>query len=202
MSKAKDVQVVPLGRHSNVASVSSALNRLGFQVTLVASSKEFDTSKALVLPGVGTFGGAMEYLKGTGLDECIRNHRGIEAPLVGICLGFQILCRNGVEGGRGVISGLGLLEGTVEPIKSPTAGTIMNVGWRRLEPLSQLATEGVGYFCHSYAVNGTNKDFHRARLGDVEIVASVKDKGIVGLQFHPELSGEFGIAALESFLKT
>lgn len=200
MSRTRTVQIVPLGNHSNVSSVSSALTRLGFEGSLVSLPSQLDMSLPLILPGVGTFAGAMDYLASTGLDASIRSHCGLRAPLIGICLGFQVLCRDGIEGSKKPTDGLGLLDGSVIPISSPSNENLLNVGWRRLEPISEMAKEGSAYFCHSYMVTGSTKEFHKSKFENVEIVASVKDAGIVGLQFHPELSGEFGLSLLEELL--
>ena len=188
------VQIVPLAGHSNTASVESALTRLGFEVSRVQPGKPISTSVPLIIPGVGTFSNAMNYLRATGLDEVILTHGGKDAPLVGICLGFQILFQTGTEGAVSDTPGLGLIPGIVSPLLVDGARTT-NIGWHEL-PIGAGGANPVVYFCHSFHVRSEIPDGVEIGLGGGQVLAMAKVGGIQGFQFHPELSGPNGLRLL------
>lgn len=196
----KLVQLLPLGRHSNSGSLLAALEKLGLQVRWIRSGETVDDDRPLLIPGVGTFSGAMNFLQSTGLDIEILRHGGKNSPLVGICLGFQILHSKGAEGAEANIDGLGLLPGHVESLGDMQHK--LNVGWRRVysQKNSRKKNEYF-YFCHSYFVRPQDATLQVCNFQDMEITASSEKGNLIGYQFHPELSGLEGLSRLARDLK-
>lgn len=208
------VTIVDYGR-SNLLSVQRALEYCGAAVEYASTPEQVATAGALVLPGVGAFADGMNLLRESGLARAvgIRARQGV--PLLGICLGMQFLFDSSSEGG--LTPGLGLLPGTVEAIPGHTAQgqplRVPHIGWSPLYPAAQRTDfshsmlEAIGpqsqvYFVHGYrALPARQAD----RLADTlygghRICAAVQHANITGVQFHPEKSGEVGLAILRTFL--
>jgi glutamine amidotransferase len=189
----------------NLFSVSKALERLGADFFISSEKKDLLGADALLLPGVGSFRDAMERLQ----VETIKEFAASGKPLLGICLGMQLLFENSDE--NGFTEGLGLLPGGVrrfpgrsqegEPYKVP------HMGWNRLEfvkssPILNNLEEDYVYFVHSYFVNAENSDVLLAKADYHEQVSAVVGRdNIFGMQFHPEKSSKLGMALLHNFLK-
>lgn len=196
MSKG-DVQVLPLGGHSNSYSTYAALKNLGLSVKWIHYGDSIEEDLPLILPGVGTFQGAMEFLKNSGFDRQILFHAGRLAPLIGICLGLQVLCSKGFEGDNGPLDGLNLLRGEVRPL-GEESGPHLNIGWKKVySSVSANREEQTYYFCHEYYVQPHEQTYETSRHKSTEISAALKHGNVVGYQFHPELSGQIGYERLK-----
>jgi glutamine amidotransferase len=190
------VTVVDLGL-GNLGSVLQALKRAGGEPALSAEPAEVEKSARIVLPGVAAFGLGMERVqrfKGA-LQTAAR--RG--TPLLGVCLGMQILFERGEEDGER--PGLGLLPGRIR--KLPQTVQTPHIGWQKLLPLhtSALAPRGWAYFAHSYAAQAEG-DIVQATVehGGARIAAVVGRGSVFGVQYHPEKSAKDGEDVLRRFL--
>lgn len=184
----------------NLFSVQNALNFLGIAGTVTSSAEELEKADKLILPGVGAFPDAMRMLDEAGLTEIIRE-QAKKKPLLGICLGMQLLFEKGYEFRE--TKGLGLIPGTVE-LMTPPGLAVPQMGWNKLImnekcPLLKGLEESYVYFVHSYAAvcAGANVAAYTDYGGNVP--ACVFSGNVYGCQFHPEKSGEVGLKILENF---
>ncbi|OCA88182.1 imidazole glycerol phosphate synthase, glutamine amidotransferase subunit [Bacillus sp. FJAT-27225] len=192
----------------NLFSVSKALERLGAGYFLSGNRAELADADALILPGVGSFRDAMFLLKSEGLADMLHGYAASGKPLLGICLGMQLLFEESEE--NGPTEGLGILPGKVERFSGladdGTPYKVPHIGWNKLKfakesPILAGLNEGHVYFVHSYFVKACNPEFLIAKADYNEEVAAVVGKGnIYGMQFHPEKSGPLGIQLLQNFL--
>ncbi|UHA75217.1 imidazole glycerol phosphate synthase subunit HisH [Paenibacillus sp. 481] len=190
----------------NLHSVSRAVERLGYKPTVTANKDSLLQADGIILPGVGAFGDAMEMLRASGLDHVLRTaaERGI--PLLGICLGMQLLFHESEE--YGIHKGLSLLPGRVVRFAGDSY-KVPHMGWNQvtwLQPSSVLTSslvEGHVYFVHSYYVEVEEATdlIATCPYGGVEVAAIVGRSNVYGMQFHPEKSGELGLQLLRSFLE-
>lgn len=194
----------------NLFSVSKALERLNVPYFISDVQEELLSADGLILPGVGAFKDAMSLLETTHLKETILTFAESGKPLLGICLGMQLLFEESKE--NGMTKGLALLPGEVLRIpkedREGNAYKVPHIGWNllRYQKSSTLLdglTEGYVYFVHSYYVHEGSKDViaASAEYAGVEIPAVVSRGNIYGMQFHPEKSGELGMQLLENFTK-
>jgi imidazole glycerol-phosphate synthase subunit HisH len=211
--KQPDVAVIDYGM-GNLLSVRRGLERCGAEVTVTSDPAEILSTPRVLLPGVGAFAVAMEELCHRDLDEVVREVASQGKPLLGICLGMQMLVDQSEE--FGITAGLGLLSGDVVPIpKESTEGQptkVPHIGWNSLIPpqdrdwhgtvLQKLQPQNAVYFVHSYMVRLTEPgDQIASCLFEGHSVAAVIGKdNIHGCQFHPEKSGEIGLDVLRQFL--
>jgi len=190
----------------NLHSVESSLLRLTQPCQRIQTPKALHNCDALILPGVGSFDPAMENLSATGLIPHIKEWVHNNKPLLGICLGLQLLFESSSEGSQ---EGLGLLQGHVERLPDNQDERIPHMGWSQLNcqrpnpllPARQSAPWM--YFVHSYAAVPTERDVLAAttRFGDQDITAMVWNKRLGACQFHPEKSSEDGSALLKNWLE-
>jgi imidazole glycerol-phosphate synthase subunit HisH len=189
----------------NLFSVSKALERLGADYFISANKKELLQADGLILPGVGSFRDAMERLPVETIKEFVATGK----PLLGICLGMQLLFEQSEE--NGLTKGLGLLPGSVRrfPGRTSEGATykVPHMGWNRLEfvnnsPLLKNVEEDYVYFVHSYYVDANNSDVLLAKADYHEQVSAVVGRdNVMGMQFHPEKSSKLGMALLDNFLQ-
>jgi imidazole glycerol-phosphate synthase subunit HisH len=189
----------------NLFSVSKALERLGADYFISGEKHELLAADALILPGVGSFRDAMELLP----VNTIREFAATGKPLLGICLGMQLLFEDSDE--NGFTKGLGLLPGSVRRLSGKTPDgesyKVPHMGWNRLEfvqssPLLKGLEEDYVYFVHSHFVNAENSDVLLAKADYHEAVSAVVGRdSIFGMQFHPEKSSKLGMALLANFLQ-
>jgi imidazole glycerol-phosphate synthase subunit HisH len=189
----------------NLFSVSKALERLGANYWISADKQELLNADALILPGVGSFRDAMDRLPVDTIKEFAKTGK----PLLGICLGMQLLFETSEE--NGLTKGLGLLPGSVRRFPGKTKDGVLykvpHMGWNRLDfvkpsPLLENLNEDYVYFVHSYYVDASNSEVLIAKAEYHEQVAAVVGKDhIFGMQFHPEKSSKLGMALLSNFLK-
>jgi glutamine amidotransferase len=198
------VTIVDYGS-GNLRSVQKAFERLGAQTQITDSPQVVAEAQRLVLPGVGSFGDAMQQLHARELVQPILSHLRADRPFFGICMGLQLLFETGWEGGHH--SGLGVLKGDVARFELPAGMKIPHMGWNTVEwCLGDPRKPSVGdghyfYFVHSYY----------ARPHDAAIVAATSDYGgsfcsavsrgrLFATQFHPEKSQAVGMRLLQTFL--
>ncbi len=192
----------------NLFSLRSSLAAVGAQAVVTGDSAVIRAADKLILPGVGAFADAAALLRSTGLDKVVCQEAQSGKPLLGICLGMQLLFEKSLEYGRH--PGLGLIPGTVAPIRDviPAGYKVPHIGWnalhfpkdRSVHPLfSQIREGDCVYFVHSYyGANCTSSVIATAEYGP-ELTAAVARDNVMGVQFHPEKSGAVGLNILRAF---
>lgn len=186
---------------ANIASVRFALERLGVDSVLTADPAVISAAERVILPGVGAAPVAMAQLARAGLVECIR---GLTQPVLGICLGMQLLFERSEEGDTPL---LGLVGGTCSAFDPGMGLTVPHMGWNRLLPrgegrhplLSGVEDGAHVYFVHSYAAPVSADTVASCSYG-VDFTALVARGNFMGAQFHPERSGPVGARILGNFL--
>jgi len=199
----------------NLLSVQRALEHCGANVTLTADPERIYAAKRVVLPGVGAFDPAMEALKSLGLVAVIKELDIQGTPLLGICLGMQLLLEESHE--FNVTRGLGIIEGSVIPVPERSVeGTLQkipHIGWNELIPTSEKATwtntllhdnepGNAAYFVHSFMAVPADSIYRIAdcNYGGHKIAAMIVKNNTFGCQFHPEKSGDVGLKILSRFM--
>lgn len=190
----------------NLFSLKSSLQAVGATVCVTGNADEIRKADRIVLPGVGAFGDAAKKLNESGLTDVIREQAQNGKPLLGICLGMQLLLEKSFEYGEH--EGLGLIRGSIRPISEaiPSGYKIPHIGWNALSfpeekhPVFADVREGEHvYFVHSF--HGTDCAEHIAATTEYGgiLTAAVANKNVVGCQFHPEKSGAVGLKILNAF---
>ena len=198
------VGVVDIGL-SNVDSVQRAFEVCGASVGLVTEPRDLTEYDRLVLPGVGAFGDAMRRLRSRGLDEAIREVVADgRTPLLGVCLGMQLLVDKGTEGGES--PGLGVIAGEVTRIVAADRERVPHIGWNEVTPAAGSPLfEGIEpgsdfYFVHSFEVRPTPGCIASTTPYAGGFCSAVSQGVIHGVQFHPEKSQRNGLALMKNFL--
>jgi glutamine amidotransferase len=187
----------------NLHSVSKAVERLGYDCAVTADGAELLQADGAILPGVGAFGDAMEQLAATGLKDAVLRYAAGGKPLLGICLGMQLLFSSSEE--HGLHEGLNLLPGRV--VRFQGSYKVPHMGWNRLSfvqpsPLFDGLEEGHVYFVHSYHAKPERPSDLLAVTDYHQPVTAIVGRGnVYGMQFHPEKSGPVGMRLLGNFLK-
>lgn len=185
---------------SNIGSVQYALQRLGVDAPLTRDRALIEAAERVILPGVGAAGPAMQRLQEADLVDCVR---GLRQPLLGVCVGMQILFEHSEEGD---VACLGLLPGRVRKLQTAPGVRIPHMGWNRLhstrpDPLLDGIAEGAyAYFVHSYAVSDSSAVIADCEHGQ-RFVAVARQGNVAGAQFHPERSAAVGARLLENFVR-
>ena len=186
----------------NLFSVKNALDFLGLENKITKDPDDLRKADRLILPGVGAFADAMRMLNESGLVEVIREEVQ-KKPLLGICLGMQMLFEKGYECGE--TDGLGLIKGCVKLMQPEGNLAIPHIGWNELEKNEEcplLAKCGEGeyvYFVHSYAAECDSKNVAAYCDYGMKVPALVFEGNVYGAQFHPEKSGDTGLNILRCF---
>ena len=190
----------------NLFSLSSSLAMIGADAVVTSDPAVIRAADKILLPGVGAFEDAAKKLRASGLDRVVCEEAGKGKPLLGICLGMQMLFEKSYEFGE--FEGLGLLRGFVRPIADviPAELKIPHIGWNALDmtkadsPLFKYIKNGdCVYFVHSfYAADCDNSVIATSEYG-APLTAAVAKGNIFGCQFHPEKSGNVGLAILKAF---
>ena len=191
----------------NLFSLKSSLTAIGADVTVTADAEVLKSADQILLPGVGAFEDAAAKLRQSGLDKVLKEAAASGKPLLGICLGMQMLFEKSYEYGEH--EGLGLIPGAVRPIRDviPADLKIPHIGWNALHfkqanPLLAQIQEGdCVYFVHSYyAADCDDYVIATAEYGS-ELTAAVAKGNVYGCQFHPEKSGNVGLNILKAFIR-
>ena len=190
----------------NLFSLRSSFAMIGAEAVVTADDKVLRNADKIILPGVGAFGDAAEKLPATGLDKIVCEEAKRGKPIMGICLGMQLLLEKSYEYGEH--RGLGLIKGEIRPIADviPADLKIPHIGWNALHfgerkhPLFRHIKEGdFVYFVHSYyGANCAESVIATAEYG-AELTAAVAHENVCGCQFHPEKSGAVGLNILRAF---
>ncbi|MFC6654017.1 imidazole glycerol phosphate synthase subunit HisH [Paenibacillus rhizoplanae] len=198
------VAIVDYGM-GNLHSVSKAVERLGYTSLVTADAAAILAADSVILPGVGAFGDAMEHLRESGMDDVVRAAAEAGQPVLGICLGMQLLFSSSEE--HGEHKGLELLPGAVVRFAPRDGYKVPHMGWNKLSfrqpesPLLAGLTEGHVYFVHSYHALAADGDLLAVTDYGHPVTAIVGRDNVYGMQFHPEKSGELGIKLLGNFLQ-
>lgn len=193
----------------NLHSVGRALEAAGAAPFLSSDPADIAAASLVVLPGVGSFGDGMRGLTKRGLVEPLRRHAASGRPLMGLCLGMQLLLGRGTEFGDH--EGLGIIPGSVVPLEALKPAKVPHIGWSGLAPagwpwtdtpLSGLSTGVEVYFVHSFVAKPDRPEHVLAECeyGGVRFCAVVSAGRVAGCQFHPEKSGPYGLAILRNFV--
>ena len=189
----------------NLFSLSCSLEAIGAEAVITSDPEVLARAEKIILPGVGAFEDAAKKLRASGLDSVLKRLAGEGKPLLGICLGMQLLFDKSFEYGEH--EGLGLIPGQVKPIRDviPADYKIPHIGWNALKfrqesPIFSRIREGdFVYFVHSfYAADCAESVIATAEYG-AELTAAVAKVNVYGCQFHPEKSGNVGLAILRAF---
>ena len=190
-----------------LGSVITAVKNLGFQAEMCVSPLDLDEMDKIILPGVGSFFDAMKELEQKSWVPAIKEHVSIkERPLLGICLGMQLLASEGNEGGK--VVGLDLIPGEVKHLTDlGCKERVPHIGWNEIKLKKEsVIFNGIFsghdfYFVHSYAFMPSDTQHISATVSySNDVVASVENKNVFGTQFHPEKSSKAGLRILQNFL--
>ena len=191
----------------NLFSLQSSFSAIGAEATITADKEVIENADCILLPGVGAFEDAVKKLRSTGLDQTLKELAAKGKPLMGICLGMQLLFEKSYE--YGCHEGLGLLKGSVRPIRDviPTDYKTPHIGWNGLimkkeSPLMKYTRQGdCVYFVHSYYAADCDATIVATAEYGAELSAAVADGNVLGCQFHPEKSGDVGLKILKAFVE-
>ena len=192
----------------NLFSLKSSFAAIGVEAAVTAEPAEIRAAERIVLPGVGAFGDAADKLRASGLFDVVLDEAGAGKPMLGICLGMQLLFDRSYEYGEH--AGLGLIPGSVKPIQPRLAGRLKvpHMGWNRLDypagkprsPLFRYLGENeYVYFVHSYAAMDCAPNVIATAEYGFDVTAAVQRGNVFGTQFHPEKSGPVGLNILRAF---
>ena len=189
----------------NLRSVENALRHIGAEALISDDPKVLETCGRLILPGVGAFGDCMDNMNKRNLAEPVKAWIAAGKPLLGICVGMQMLFEESEE--KGIHQGLGILKGRI--VRMKTDLPVPEIGWNRLEvsqnhPVFQeLSDEPYVYYVHSYCADGYDPDdlIGYSMYGDVRVAGLLAKGNVLASQFHPEKSGEDGLRTLRWFAK-
>lgn len=194
-----DVVLVDAGG-TNIGSVRYALQRLGVEARLTSDAAAIRAADKVILPGVGAAGPGMARLRELNLVELIRS---LEQPVLGVCLGMQLLCEQSAEGNTAC---LGLIPATVGLIPDAPGLRVPHMGWNQLQPRAEhpllrgIRADDWAYFVHSYAVPVGDYTLAESSHG-VAFSAVVSSRNFHGMQFHPERSAAVGSRLLQNFIE-
>lgn len=188
----------------NLFSLASSLRFLGQECTVTGDRDEIERADRVILPGVGAFGDAMARLRAAGLDGVVKE-QAEKKPLLGICLGMQLLFDRSFEYGEH--EGLGVIPGEVRPLAADISPEmkVPHMGWNRLDilrddPIFRYFPRGASvYYVHSYYAAGCAESTLAASEYGIQVPGMVRRGNIYGAQFHPEKSGEAGLGLLRAF---
>ena len=192
----------------NLFSLRSSFAAIGQEAIVTNDTEEIRRADRLILPGVGAFQDAAEKLRASGMDRAVKEEAARGKPLLGVCLGMQMLFEHSYE--YGVHEGLGLLKGEIRPIaeRIPAGLKIPQMGWNALKivkdsPLLKYTREGeYVYFVHSYSAVNCDESLLAVTEYGADLTACVGKGNVFGCQFHPEKSSDVGLRILKAFCET
>ena len=191
----------------NLFSLRSSLREIGAEAVVTSDEKVIAEADRIILPGVGAFEDAARKLRESGMADVVKREAAAGKPMMGICLGMQLMFDVGYE--YGVHEGLGLIRGSVRPIADviPENYKIPHIGWNLLKfkqesPLFKyIKEEDYVYFVHSYYAAECGESVIAVTEYGAELTAAVANGNVYGCQFHPEKSGEVGMKILKAFME-
>jgi glutamine amidotransferase len=189
----------------NLFSLSCSLKKIGAESVITSDANVIKNAQSIILPGVGAFGDAAQKLQKGGMADLIKDLTQNGKPLLGICLGMQMLFDRSFE--YGTHNGLGLISGEVCPLeKDITKLKIPHMGWNSLDfkkkdskILKYINDGDYVYFVHSYYAKCDERYLSATSHYGIDVAASVENGNVYGTQFHPEKSGEVGLKILQAF---
>ncbi len=199
------IVVVNIGL-SNTSSLCYALKHFNYTYEFIEKEFDVDTYEKVIIPGVGNFKEAMLRLTSRGIDISLKEFAKQEKPMLGICLGMQLLATSGEEGGDSL--GLDLIPGHIKKIEEKENVKLPHMGWNELiirkpcDVVTEVLNGTDFYFIHSYEFKTKNKENVLAEVENSSFMNAVVNKNrIYGFQFHPEKSQKAGMQLLDNFLK-
>ena len=203
----KKIAIVNYGIN-NIKSIFNAVNQIGYNPIVIENSIDIKNFSCLILPGVGAFDKGVNNLKSNGIYDQIIEFKNSKKPLLGICLGMQMLFEKSHEFGMHL--GFGFIDGSVKKImKKNKLQKIPSIGWFSLVNKKEINPFGIKpnekfYFIHSYEAKASRKEnvLYKYDNGYSEITSIVKKDNVTGVQFHPEKSGEVGLKFLKNYFES
>lgn len=188
----------------NTANVLRALDKVGVEAVLSSDPQVIREATGLILPGVGAYPSAMQELHQRGLVDVIKETVATGTPLLGICLGMQVLTEVGLE--HEETEGLGFIPGACRPIPYQDGFPVPHMGWNNLRvkqetPLTPNLEDASVYFVHSYYTDVPEEYIDVTAEYSMEVPAMIHKDNVYGAQFHPEKSGEVGLGILKHFVE-
>ncbi|MBA1339004.1 MAG: glutamine amidotransferase [Pelagibacterales bacterium] len=204
-----DVAIIDL-QTSNMKSVIGACKKVNLKYSITSNPKDLKKARALILPGVGSFKNAMNFLKKKKLIKPIKEFFDSGKPILGICLGMQLFFKESSE--YGLTKGINIIDSSVKKFTSKDNSKIPNIGWSTISNkkkfknkiFNNINTNKSFYFVHSYYVNKFEKKEHNVEIsnnGNIEFCAFVNFKNLYLFQFHPEKSSLEGLKIYKNFKK-
>ncbi len=195
---ASDALILPTGT-ANLASVEAAFQKLGVRTRRASTPLEIEAASRVVLPGVGTFGATMAGLEAKGFTEPMAERVKAGRPTLTMCVGLQVLFEASEESPG--VKGLGMVDGTVG--RFPSDVSVPQFGWNKVEPEDgcRYLKAGYAYFANSFRVQSASGCKTAVAQHGEPFVAAFEHGDVVACQFHPELSGAFGLALIRRWLE-
>ncbi|EAE3663782.1 imidazole glycerol phosphate synthase subunit HisH [Listeria monocytogenes] len=186
----------------NTKSISKALDFIGLQNKISSDATEISQADGVILPGVGAYPEAMKELTRRGLDKTLKEIAATGKPILGVCLGMQLLLESSNE--HSFTSGLGLIPGHVEKLPEEPEFAVPHMGWNQLQikratPLTKQLDGEYVYYVHSYYANCPEEYIIATSGYSIEVTGMINNGNIYGAQFHPEKSGQIGLEILKGF---
>ncbi|EED2629774.1 imidazole glycerol phosphate synthase subunit HisH [Listeria monocytogenes] len=186
----------------NTKSISKALDFIGLQNKISSDATEISQADGVILPGVGAYPEAMKELTRRGLDKTLKEIAATGKPILGVCLGMQLLLESSNE--HSFTSGLCLIPGHVEKLPEEPEFAVPHMGWNQLQikratPLTKQLDGEYVYYVHSYYANCPEEYIIATSGYSIEVPGMINNGNIYGAQFHPEKSGQIGLEILKGF---
>ncbi|EIM8286491.1 imidazole glycerol phosphate synthase subunit HisH [Listeria monocytogenes] len=186
----------------NTKSISKALDFIGLQNKISSDATEISQADGVILPGVGAYPEAMKELTRRGLDKTLKEIAATGKPILGVCLGMQLLLESSNE--HSFTHGLSLIPGHVEKLPEEPEFTVPHMGWNQLQikratPLTKQLDGEYVYYVHSYYANCPEEYIIATSGYSIEVPGMINNGNIYGAQFHPEKSGQIGLEILKGF---
>lgn len=189
----------------NLQSVKKALDFLGYDSEITLDKEKIKSASHVILPGVGSFADAMQSIKDRDLEDTIKEAANGEKPFLGICLGLQLLFESSEESPN--VDGLGIFKGNIVTIPRDNGLKVPHIGWNSVKVHNNstlfdgIKDESYFYFVHSYYLKGADESILAGTTSyGVDIQCAVQNGKVCATQFHPEKSGEAGLALLKNFV--
>ena len=190
----------------NIRSLYNSINRVSGNVSLYTEKKN-DDFDILFIPGVGSFAKAMQLIKENEFYSIIKKAKKDEKVVIGICLGMHLLFQQGTE--NGLNNGLDFIDGTVNILHDGENFKLPNIGWKKIQVIENCKLNFMKnfndkkfYFVHSYVASPKNTEdiCTKTQYKEIEFVSMVRKKNVIGMQFHPEKSGDIGLDLIKNII--